>query len=90
MSRAMQLAYHDKIDVLTVTPSAVNTKMYPGNYVWSISPEAHAKAVIDQLGWQTETYGSYKHAVKPYVKAIFPLGFISDRIDIARKYRNSY
>ena len=50
LSQAMTNAYDPaKLDVMTVTPGLVRLKGMP-KYRWSIPPETHAKAVIDQLG----------------------------------------
>ena len=63
LSQAMTNAYDPaKLDVMTVTPGLVRLKGMP-RYRWSIPPETHAKAVIDQLGRQKETRGYYLHAL---------------------------
>ena len=53
LSECMRDAYELKgIDVLTVTPSAVETNMNPGKGSYKVKAPAHARAVIDQLGRQ--------------------------------------
>jgi len=39
------------IDVLTVTPGAVNTQMYKGTSPMAIKAPDFARSVINQLGW---------------------------------------
>ena len=50
LSRCMQDAYKDRIDVMTVTPASVKSGMNPGTGVYTITAEEHAKGVIDHLG----------------------------------------
>ena len=47
----MSNAYDSKkLDVMTVTPGVITVGQDAGRIKWSTSVEAHAKAVIDQLG----------------------------------------
>jgi short-subunit dehydrogenase len=62
-------SYPDKIDVLTVTPGGTRSQLYSGRYTFSVTAESHGKAVIDQLGWQSVTYGSYVHAIEPLMRS---------------------
>ena len=62
LSACMQEAYSGKLDVMTVTPASVATGMNPGTSPYTINAQQHAKAVIDQLGWQKRTWGSWWHA----------------------------
>ena len=63
LSRAMSVAYSSKIDVLTVTPSNTRSQMNSGRYLFTIESDSHAKSVVNQLGWQSITYGNYVHAL---------------------------
>ena len=62
LSKCMQDAYSDRIDVLTVTPASVKTQMNPGTGPFTVQPTEHARAVFDHLGWFGETKGSKWHA----------------------------
>jgi len=62
-SKAMAQAYSEKVDVMTVTPGSIKTNMNSGRYFFCISAQEHAKCVIDQLGWYTETMGHWMHAI---------------------------
>lgn len=42
LSQCMELAYADKIDVLTVTPANVKTQMNSGRYMFTVTAESHA------------------------------------------------
>ena len=48
LSSGIEECYGDKIDVMTVIPRQTKTKMNPADYMFTVSPETHAKAVIDQ------------------------------------------
>lgn len=61
LSNSLHEMYSDKIDVLTVVPRQVETKMNPAGYMFTAQPAEHAKAVFDQLGYDTKTYGVFKH-----------------------------
>lgn len=41
------------VDVLTVCPMSTRSSMNSGIYVGTIEASSHAKAVIDQLGWES-------------------------------------
>jgi len=82
LGRAMNALYSSKgIDVLTVHPGPVNTQMYRGTGPGRIQSPEFASSVINQLGWQTETYGNWWHAyymcVVPY---ILPQKWYYDRL----------
>ena len=85
LSESIRNAYSDKIDILTVTPSSTKTQMNSGRYLFSITAESHATATIDQLGWQTVTYGSAVHALQPIVRAFWPIGYVVDKVNNSRK-----
>ena len=48
LSSSIEEWYGDKIDVMTVVPRQVETNMNPVGYMFTVSPETHAKAVVDQ------------------------------------------
>jgi len=85
LSESIRDAYSDKIDILTVTPSSTKTQMNSGRYLFSISAETHAISAINQLGWQTVTYGSAVHALQPILRAFWPIGFIVDKATTREK-----
>ena len=85
LSMCMANAYSSKIDVLTVVPASTKTLMNSGRYCFSITAERHARSTINQLGWQTETRGSIVHALQPYVKEFWPVGFFVEKINASRR-----
>lgn len=64
MSYSMQEMYSDKIDVMTVIPRQCSTDMNTANYMFTVDPKIHAKAVIDQLGYESVTYGPFTHCLE--------------------------
>ena len=76
LSRCMQDAYADKIDVLTVTPASVKTQMNPGNGAFTVQASEHGKAVIDHLGWHQQTWGSWWHAYQRWLEVEGPFACI--------------
>merc|ERR1719414_2666351 len=66
MSSSIQEMYGDKLDVMTVIPRQVATEMNTANFMFTVQPEEHAKAVFNQLGYETETYG-------PLIQTFFAL-----------------
>ena len=38
----------DRLDVMTVVPRQTKTNMNPADYMFTVSPETHAKAVVNQ------------------------------------------
>ncbi len=61
LSAAIREAYGEFVDVLTVRPFSVKSTMNGGYFPVTITADAHAKSVIDQLSHETETYGHWKH-----------------------------
>jgi len=61
LSSSLHEMYSDKIDVMTVIPRQTETKMNPAGYLFTCQPETHAKAVFDQIGYETQTYGVMIH-----------------------------
>lgn len=53
LSEGMALEYSQSVDVLTVLPSSTKSNMNSGRYLFSIYAAQHAKAVIDQVGWDS-------------------------------------
>ena len=72
-SKNLALSYPKKIDVLTVTPAGTKSQMYSGRYSFSVDASDHAKSVINQLGWVSETRGHYVHGIQPYMLSIPPI-----------------
>jgi len=60
-SSSLHEMYSDKIDVMTVIPRQTETTMNPAGYLFTCQPEKHAKAVFDQIGYETQTYGVMIH-----------------------------
>lgn len=86
LSKCMQDAYSsqsDKLDVMTVTPHAVKTALQPGHQVFTISAQRHGKAVVNQLGYQTQTRGSVWHAIQEYSAYVPPFVFACELYNIA-------
>ena len=46
-SQVMRLEIKEKVDVLTVVTASVKSNMNPGRWVFTVTSEQHAKAVID-------------------------------------------
>jgi hypothetical protein len=53
---------------MAVYPNSVKSALNPGIYMFTVSSEAHAKAVVDQIGWTNETRGACAHGVTNYVR----------------------
>lgn len=49
------------LDVLTVYPSSVRSASNPGMLSFSVSAKSHATAVVNKLGWDSETRGHWVH-----------------------------
>jgi len=64
LSSSLNEMYSDKIDVMTVIPRQTETKMNPAGFMFTAQPEDHAKAVFDQLGYETQTYGVLMHELE--------------------------
>ena len=69
-SKVMLKEYKDKIDVLTITPRNVKTQMNSGVYLFSIQPEEHAKAVVEAVGRDEQTWGHYLHGMQSWLFGI--------------------
>jgi hypothetical protein len=44
-------------DLFTVKLDSVRTRMNSGRYTFTVTASQKAKAIVDQLGWKTESYG---------------------------------
>lgn len=64
LSSSLNEMYADKIDVMTVIPRQTETKMNPAGFMFTAQPDDHAKAVFDQLGYETQTYGVLMHELE--------------------------
>ena len=93
-SKSIQMEYQKNLlgeegldlDVLTVYPHGTITQMYSGRYTFSITAEQHAKAVIDKLGWETETQGHWIHGFKNhFVNRHYVLNWINEKINAGRR-----
>jgi len=63
LSQGMALEYQNSVDVLTVLPSSTKSSMNSGRYLFSIPASHHAKAVIDQVGWDQQSFGHWQHGL---------------------------
>jgi 17beta-estradiol 17-dehydrogenase / very-long-chain 3-oxoacyl-CoA reductase len=74
LSRALSVEYQKKIDIISLRPFYVSTKMVfnrePG--IFTITPEECAEGCLEDLGYQYETYGHFKHAIQGFVWDIVP------------------
>ena len=62
-------------------PGYTKTSMNPGRFTFSIPAEAHAKAVIDKLGWEIETFGHWKHGFRHYIREYAPFYALDESIN---------
>ena len=60
-SFSFKKVWGDKIDIMTVIPRQTKTYTCCVNYCFTSTPEVHARAVIDQLGYEKMTYGPLIH-----------------------------
>lgn len=49
LSSGLEECYGDKLDVMTVIPRQTKTRMNPADYMFTVTPEGHAKAIIGEL-----------------------------------------
>eukprot|EP00345_Euplotes_harpa_P012364 CAMPEP_0168334862 /NCGR_PEP_ID=MMETSP0213-20121227/10551_1 /TAXON_ID=151035 /ORGANISM="Euplotes harpa, Strain FSP1.4" /LENGTH=151 /DNA_ID=CAMNT_0008339649 /DNA_START=23 /DNA_END=476 /DNA_ORIENTATION=+ len=57
----------DKIDVTVVNTASVKSNMNSGRYLFTITPEQHAKHVLSKLGIDTVTEGHPVHAFRKFL-----------------------
>lgn len=53
---------------MQVYPNSVKSALNSGVFLFTVTSEAHAKAVVDQIGWTTDTRGSCAHGVTNYLR----------------------
>jgi len=73
------------LDVLTVHPASVKTQMNSGRYPGTVTAAAHAKGVIDKLGWDSCTYGHWVHAARDFIMDYEPFKTINKMQWAARR-----
>lgn len=89
MSSSIQEMYGDKLDVMTVIPRQVATEMNTANFMFTVQPEEHAKAIFDQLGYETETYGPFVHCLEANLRWKYSLFGVFDKyVQYCNKNRN--
>lgn len=70
--------------MLTVMPRGVKSGMNSGRYTDSISAAHHAKTVVDKLGWEKETEGSWRHYLHCNLVRFPVTGFMIKSINASR------
>lgn len=80
--------YGDKVDVMTVIPRQTKTKMNPADYMFTATPEGHAKAIIDQLGWEKQTYGPLMHDLEYNMRFVYSFGLFDKFVQWCNKSRS--
>ena len=58
--------YHDKLDIMVATFWQTRTNMNAGIAVFSSTPEPCAKHTLDTLGWESHTFGDFRHGMRDY------------------------
>jgi len=74
LSSSLREMYADKVDVMTVIPRQCETEMNPAGYLFTLQPATHAKAVVDQLGYESKTYGPLTHCLEYQMRYRYTLG----------------
>jgi len=64
LSSSLREVHSKHVDVLTAVPRQTETEMNPAGYMFTVQPAQHAKAVVDQLGYEAETYGPLIHCLE--------------------------
>ena len=88
LSSGLEEWYGDKLDVMTVIPRQTKTKMNPADYMFTVTPEAHAKAIIDQLGWESKTYGPLIHDLEYNLRFVYTFGIFDAFVQYCNKNRS--
>jgi len=88
LSSGLEECYGDKLDVMTVIPRQTKTKMNPADYMFTVTPEAHAKAIIDQLGWESKTYGPLIHDLEYNLRFVYTFGIFDAFVQYCNKNRS--
>jgi len=90
-SSSLREMYSDKLDVMTVIPRQVETKMNPAGFMFTIQPATHAKAVIDQLGYEDITYGAMTHCLEYQMRYRYTMfGMFDKFVQWRNASRNAY
>jgi len=89
MSSSMEEMYGSKLDVMTVIPRQTNTEMNTANFMFTVEPEVHAKAIIDQLGYETKTYGPFIHCLEANLRWKYSIfGLFDSYVQWCNRSRN--
>jgi len=89
MSSSMSEMYADKLDVMTVIPRQCSTDMNTADFMFTVSPKTHAKAVIDQLGHESVTYGPLTHCLEYNLRFKYQfLGLFDSYVQWCNRSRN--
>jgi len=88
LSSGLEECYGDKLDVMTVIPRQTKTKMNPADYMFTATPEGHAKAIIDQLGWESKTYGPLMHDLEYNLRFVYSFGLFDTFVQMCNKARS--
>lgn len=62
--------------------------MNPADYMFTVTPEAHAKAIIDQLGWESKTYGPMIHDLEYNLRFVYTFGIFDQFVQWCNKSRS--
>ena len=62
--------------------------MNSADYMFTVTPEQHAKAVIDQLGWETKTYGPMIHDLEYNARFVYSFGLFDWFVQCCNKNRS--
>lgn len=79
VSSALREVHSKHIDVLTAVPRQTETEMNPAGYLFTVQPSTHARAVLDQLGYESQTYGPLVHCVEYNMRFKYQLFGLFDR-----------
>ena len=88
LSSGLEECYGDKIDVMTVIPRQTKTKMNPADYMFTATTEQHAKAIIDQLCWESKTYGPLMHDLEYNMRFVYSFGLFDTFVQYCNKNRS--
>jgi len=89
LSSGLEECYGDKIDVMTVIPRQTKTKMNPADYMFTATPEEHARAVADKIGWDKRTYGTMVHHIEYNMRFVYvPFGIFDKYVQWCNRKRS--
>lgn len=66
LSSCLSEEYKEKLDIMTTTVGPTKTSSNPAVEVFASTPESVAKHTLDTLGWESHTFGDYKHGLRHY------------------------